>query len=307
MKKMIVTTLAISALATVMQGTYANNKDKSTQQKVAVNAPIQNKKTWLGVSLAPVPKALSKQLGNLIPENQGVMVQSVTPNSPASKAGIKAYDILLRLNDQKLYSAQQLAGLIASSKADSEITLNLVREGKSQDIKVNLEAREVAVYPQQPMSRHPFFGFNNGFGNNFNSNDPFFAQPFFQPGFPRIPQIGGTIPLKPSGKVNVMQQFESLSIKQTGDGKVHAEVSFDNNGDKKEFSFDGTYDEVRKQIKETKELPEDKKNSLLNSLENNPKQFIPDYFWNSPSFPIVPFFNPGSRSTPSWFGTDKQY
>ncbi len=305
MKKMIATTLAISALTAVMQGSYANNMDKNTLPKVAVNTPIQNQKTWLGVSLSSVPKALSKQLGDLIPENQGVMVQSVTPNSPASKAGIKAYDILLRLNDQKLYSAQQLAGLIASNKADSEINLGLVREGKSQDVKVNLEAHTVALLLQQPMSRHPFFGFNNGFGNGFNN--PVFAQPFFQPNFQQIPQVGGTTPLKPSGKVNVMQQFEALSIKQTGDGKVHAEVSFDNNGDKKEFSFDGTYDEVRKQIKETKELPEDKKNSLLNSLKNNPQQLIPDNLWNSSTFPMVPFFNNNRRSTPSWFGGDKQF
>ncbi len=67
-----------------------------------------------------------------------------------------------------------------------------------------------------------------------------------------------------------MQQFESININKTGDGKVKAEVTYENSGDKKEFSFEGRDDEVRKQIKDTQELPEAKKNSLLNALQNKP-------------------------------------
>jgi len=104
-----------------------------------------------------------------------------------------------------------------------------------------------------------------------------------------------------------MQQFESISINKTGDGKVRAEVTFDNNGDKKEFTFEGKYDEVRKQIQETKELPEDKKNSLLNALKNNPKQLIPNDFIKGfqqmPAFNSFfndPFFNRQPQA-PAWF------
>ena len=282
MKNILLSTLTLAALATGIQTALANN-ESNTLQKTAVSS-IQNQKTWLGVSLAPVPKVLSKQLGNLIPENQGVMVQSVSPNSPASKAGIQPYDVLLRFNDQKLYSAQQLAGLVSANKKGSEIALNIVRKGKSEDLKVTLESHTVAA---SPLTRNPFLGFNQ--------------QPFPHPRMPMLPPMGAT-----SGTTsNVMQQFESFSINQTGDGNVRAEVSFENNGDKKEFTFEGSYDEVRKQIKDTKELPEDKKNGLLNALQNKPNQLIPDDFFKGfGQMPNIPSFNGffnHQPQAPSWF------
>jgi len=232
----------------------------------------------------------------LIPENQGVMIQSVSPNSPASKAGLQPYDILLRFNDQKLYSAQQLAGLVSANKAGDDISLKLVRNGNSKEAKVTLESQSVTTQAMRsPFSRHPFFGSN--------------LQPFARPLMPMQP-LNPSI-AKGSNK-NVMQQFESISINKTGDGKVKAEVSYEINGDKKEFTFEGQYDEVRKQISEDKELPDDKKNALLNALDNKPSQLLSNGFSNIPQFPAFPrmpafdgffsdpFYNQQNR-LPSWY------
>lgn len=300
MNRFIATTLVLSTLAGGIQTALANS---NTADNVTSAQEAQAQKTWLGVSLAPVPQAVSKQLSDLIPENQGVMIQSVSPDSPAEKAGLQPYDILLSLNDQKLYSVEQLAGLVASNKADEEVTLKLVRNGKSEEKQVKLGVRSVNL---SPMKSAPAYGFNHNFGQGFNQ--PFLSHPFTTPVFPQ-----GIAPMQPSGKgkVNVMQQFESISINKTGDGKVRAAVTIDNNGDKKEFTFEGKYDEVRKQIQETKELPEDKKNSLLNALKNNPNQLIPDDFFKGfgqmPAFPSFnhgffndPFFN-RQPQVPSWF------
>jgi hypothetical protein len=308
MKKIIVTTLVLTAVATALttQTSFANNSN-SALQKVATTQAL-NKKIWLGVSLAPVPKALGEQLGDLIPKNQGVMIQSVSPDSPASKAGLKAYDVLLSFNDQQLYSAQQLAGLVSSSVTDSDIKMSLVRQGKKQNVSVKLGAHAIASQPLAPRARHPFIAFNN---HGFN-NQPFgrpFMQPFSQPIFPQP-----VVPSMPSGKqgnANIMQQFESINIQQTGDGKVRAEVSFDNNGDKKEFNFEGKIDEVRKQIKETKDIPEDKKNGLLNTLQNKPNQLIPDDFFKDfqqmPAFPSFDNFYNQQPQVPSWFNNGSKF
>jgi len=297
MKKTLVTTLALTAIATAFttQTSFANSSNTALK-KVANATQIQNQKTWLGVSLAPVPKALGQQLGDLIPKSQGVMIQSISPDSPASKAGLQTYDVLLSFNDQQLYSAQQLAGLVSSSATDSDIKLSLVRNGKKQDVSITLGAHTIANQPLAPMTRHPFSGFNNQpFGRPFMQ-----PQPFAQPLFPQP-----VLPFGKSGNGNIMQQFESISIKQTGDGTVHAEVSFETNGDKKEFTFEGKYDDVRKQIKENKELPEDKKNSLLNALQDKPNQLMPNAFFKGfQQMPALPtfdsFFNQQPRA-PSWF------
>ena len=294
MKKLLVTSLVLATLSVAVQNTLADTSNGNTKGNTATQNAM--KKTWLGVSLAPVPKALTQQLGDLIPKNQGVMIQSVSPNSPASKAGLQAYDVLLSFNDQQLYSAQQLAGLVSSSIANSNVKLSVVRHGKKQDISVKLDTHTIIKQPRVPMMRHPFFGFNRQpFGRPFMQ-----PQPFFQPSYPQQPAL----PLGKQGKVNIMQQFESISIKQTGDGTVHAEVSFENNGDKKEFTFDGKYDEVRKQIQETKDLPEDKKNSLLNALQNKPNKLMPDNFFKDFQIPTPPSFDnffDQQPPMPSWF------
>ncbi len=50
------------------------NTEATEVQKVAPSK-LQNQvqKTWLGVSLSPVPDILFKQLGNVIPKDQGVI------------------------------------------------------------------------------------------------------------------------------------------------------------------------------------------------------------------------------------------
>ncbi len=331
MKKILATSIVLATLSAAVQNAVADTENNAgtttamqkvagqTEQKTAHNTM---KKPWLGVVLAPVPEVLSKQLASIIPEKQGVMVQSVVPDSPAANSGLQAYDILLSFNhdsnEQQLFSAQQLAGLIASSKPEDEVTLSVVRNGRKQDVKVTLGGKEFALR-QSGMARPKFGGFNHGFFNQQGQSN-FWSQPFARPNFAQPPFPYGGFPKAPDmpaapnaqGRVNVMQQFESISINKTGDGKVRAVVSYDNNGDKKEFTFEGKYDEVRKQITETKELPEDKKNSLLNALKNNPNQLLPDGFMNfpqMPAFPTMPSFNGffnQRQQAPSWFNNSSK-
>ena len=304
MRKILATSLVLATLTGAVQTAMANT-GANTTPKLAVPAQAQAQKTWLGVSLAPVPGVLSKQLGSLIPENQGVMVRSVVPDSPAAGAGLQDYDILLNFNDQQLYSAQQLAGLVASAKPDSEVTLAIVRDGKKQELKVKLGSRATASGVPAHRGGHPMFGGMNRAPLMPQGAPNFWSRPFFRPDFnqPLFPQP----PMAPksSGQANVMQQFESISINTLSDGRYHAEVEFqENGGDKKKFAFEGKYDEIRKQISEEKGLPESKKNSLLNALKNNPDQLIPDGFMNlpaMPAFPAMPSFDPYFGQQPSWF------
>jgi membrane-associated protease RseP (regulator of RpoE activity) len=283
MNKLVATSIVLAALTASQQNAIAANTnnlqtENSTQQ--------QAQQAWLGVSLTAVPEVLSRQLGNLIPERQGVMVQSVVPDSPAEKAGIKDFDIILSYNDQKLYSAKQLAGLVAADQANNEATLSIVQNAAKKDLKVTLGGRELNLKPLRPMQqKHPMF-------NNLGRS----------PMMPSVPPFNLS---KPSGKVNSMQQFESFSIKQTGDDNYRAEVEFqENGGEKKHFTFEGKYDEVREQIKKEKGLPAEKKTSLLNALKGNPAQMMPNNLWDFPAFPAfpgTPFFDNAPANTPLWF------
>jgi len=92
-------------------------------------------KFMIGVQLEPVTESLAAQL-NLEP-GVGLMVNQVTPGSPAANAGVQVYDILLYADDSSLRSVSDLAGLIQTSgQAGEAINLVLIRGGKEQSVAV---------------------------------------------------------------------------------------------------------------------------------------------------------------------------
>lgn len=312
MKKITIIPMIIATLA--MQNVFANTEVTEVQKVAPSKVQNQAQKTWLGVTLSPVPTILFKQLGNVIPKDQGVMIQAVSPNSPAAKAGLQAFDILLSFNDQQLYSGQQLSKLVASSKADTDVTLAIVRNAAKQEIKAKLGSQAVAL--SAPQNRHPVLGFDLQKANPQNAKNRHPVLGFKLP--PNTPQVQqqakpskGLSTTKPLEQGNVMQQFSSVQIKSLDGERYHAEVEYQiNNGEKKKFAFEGKQDEVRQQIKNHKELPESKKSSLLNALSNNNvTRGIPSGFMNfpqMPAFPAMPSFGGGANTAPSWFGNQGQ-
>ena len=226
-----------------------------------------NQPTWLGVILATVPPSLSAQLNKLIPSGQGVLVQSVIPNSPAAKAGIQNNDILLNYGDQKLYSPSQLAGLIKAAQAGSQVEMQTVSHGQLKTINVTLEANKNA-------KRSPR------------------DNPFWQ----RIPSSQLAPPTLKQGKPNnttAWDSFESVQVKTLANGNYHAEVSYkDKNNETKSFTFEGKRDEIIDQIKKQKDLPKDKQQALLNALNMRPDQSFQSFFNNNPMFQRDPFSDP---------------
>lgn len=71
---------------------------------------------------------------------QGAFVSEVLPGSAAEKAGIKAGDVITAMNGQKISSFAEMRAKIATSGAGKEIELTYLRDGKSQDVKVKLQA-----------------------------------------------------------------------------------------------------------------------------------------------------------------------
>ncbi|NBH75030.1 DegQ family serine endoprotease [Rodentibacter pneumotropicus] len=71
---------------------------------------------------------------------QGAFVSEVLPNSAAEKAGIKAGDVITAMNGQKISSFAEMRAKIATSGAGKEIELTYLRDGKSQNVKVKLQA-----------------------------------------------------------------------------------------------------------------------------------------------------------------------
>ncbi|MFY9554504.1 MAG: PDZ domain-containing protein, partial [Blastocatellia bacterium] len=100
----------------------------------------------LGISAESLTAQLAEFFG--VKDGKGVLVASVEDNSAAAKAGIKAGDVIIAVDDQKI---DNLGALIKSLSGKTEGTLpvKIVRNHAEQTINVTLEKRE----PQTPRRR----------------------------------------------------------------------------------------------------------------------------------------------------------
>jgi PDZ domain-containing protein len=91
---------------------------------------------WLGVQVAALPEVVKKQL---VLED-GLAVEEVTPDSPAAKAEIKKYDILVKAGDAPVKNIMDLVKAVDASQG-KEMTIVIIRDGKHQTLKVVSEKR----------------------------------------------------------------------------------------------------------------------------------------------------------------------
>ncbi len=93
---------------------------------------------WLGATGSNVYAPIQTQLSKPEPVELGVRILAIAPDSPAEKAGIRAQDILLGLNDRRIENREQLASVIRQIPADSDITLRIKRSNEYKTVKAKL-------------------------------------------------------------------------------------------------------------------------------------------------------------------------
>lgn len=90
---------------------------------------------YIGIWFQAVDQQIADYLGIA---KEGVIISTVNPNSPASKSGLKKYDIILSINDTKITNTDMVNEIIAKKKVNDTITIKIWREGKHYDINVQL-------------------------------------------------------------------------------------------------------------------------------------------------------------------------
>lgn len=81
---------------------------------------------------------LRKQLEEQFAAMSQTRVAEVTEDSPAAKAGLQKDDVILGVNDTELKGDTSLAEVIGGFKPGDEVTLKIQRDGKEQELKVEL-------------------------------------------------------------------------------------------------------------------------------------------------------------------------
>ncbi len=120
--------------------------------KKVVPQLIQNGRVnhpWLGIAGGTLTADMAERLG-LDPDQRGVIISTITPNGPAAVAGLKGDpnlggDIIIGIEDQPVRQFDDLLGyIIQQTEVGQTVTLRILREGRTQELPLTLQARPTA-------------------------------------------------------------------------------------------------------------------------------------------------------------------
>ncbi|GIX00405.1 MAG: hypothetical protein KatS3mg111_3737 [Pirellulaceae bacterium] len=283
----LLTVMLVASAATMVRAQDAPPEDSVAEQ------------AYLGLGVAPVPEPLVAHIREIVGDGRGVLVAQVMKDSPAEKAGVRTYDVIVRYNDQDVYAPEQLVKLVRHDRPGNEVTLELVRGGKLLELKAQL-----AAVPTRPSVR-----------GQLAQRFPRWQQwpapwqgifPERIPQRPRAPAPNGDArkPAPPPADADASspegttpdrgtapqdegqpgrtpwKKFESMTVTKLGDGRYKVEINYVD-ADEKQIhrEYVGTREEIKQAIDADKELPDEERQHLLRTLDMQERPtfwFFPD-------------------------------
>jgi serine protease Do len=95
-------------------------------------------RSWLGVEIHELTDELKEELG----PNGGALVNRVLSATPAMKAGIEDGDVIIRFDGNRVENHRQLPSIVARTRVDQKIEVEVVRDGVKKIIRVTLAAMD---------------------------------------------------------------------------------------------------------------------------------------------------------------------
>ena len=105
---------------------------------------VDLRRPWIGIQGAPVPRQFVQSRG--LP--RGIYVTGVFADSPARKAGLKAFprfgssaagDVIMAVDDVQVGSVDDMVGYLNTKTPGDAVTLTLYREGEERTVELTLD------------------------------------------------------------------------------------------------------------------------------------------------------------------------
>ena len=126
-------------------------------------------KPYIGITVSP----LSEETANIIGIKAGAVVQDVTEDAPADKAGLKSHDVIVKVGDTDINDSNDLVQVISKSDPGDVLTFHIYRQGQEITLDVEIgsktesalkdeeEAEEQAAEPQEQPSQNGIQGWSD--------------------------------------------------------------------------------------------------------------------------------------------------
>jgi len=100
---------------------------------------IQTYSSVLGVQTESLTRQLGEYFG--VKDGEGVLVRSVEKNSAAEKAGLKAGDVIVKADNEKLTDRSDLSHILRNHRTGGKMTVVVMRDKHEQTLTVTLPDR----------------------------------------------------------------------------------------------------------------------------------------------------------------------
>ena len=94
---------------------------------------------WLGVQTADVDETIAERLD--LEDAAGALVAHVVDNTPAQEAGVEQHDVIIAWNGEEIAGKDDLLRAVGKTKANSEVSVTLLRDGQSHELTVTVGRR----------------------------------------------------------------------------------------------------------------------------------------------------------------------
>ncbi len=110
--------------------------------------------SWRSSVLGVEAEALDSQLAEFFGVKEGVLVRSVVKGSSAERAGLKAGDVIVKIDDTRVASPREISSAVRNSKSSRKsVMVNAVRDKREMSFSVPLDDAEGELNHAMPRPR----------------------------------------------------------------------------------------------------------------------------------------------------------
>ncbi len=115
------------------------NRVKSIVAELRKNGKVE-RSFWTGMEVQVVDERIARYFG--LKKAEGVIVSDIKPKSPAEKSGIKAGDIIVEINGQRIRTEDDILSIIQEARTGDILKMKIYREKKIIDAELTLEKKK---------------------------------------------------------------------------------------------------------------------------------------------------------------------